>query len=143
MVGREYMSGKLAQGRTIEGYVGAGCLLPAHQDMQLETELRLPVEQPTFLDRAFPDCLTFFRSPGWTRTRFCRNASIISMPPSLCSTGPFPTGGVRNRGDAESSFAEGGSPAIMVPWIFRCEGACLSPGSARLVLERLSEQGLI
>jgi predicted ATPase len=146
-VGREYIEREMAQGRTIEEIrESPAAFCRRIRDMQLETELRLRVEQPTFLDRAFPDCLTFFRVAGLDPNQVlpeCFHHQYASV--FVLDRFPFLLDGVRTEGDAASSFADG--------WLPRDYGALgysvvrvpvLSPGERlAFVLERLSEQGLI
>lgn len=64
-VGREYIKREIARGRTLEeiraNNVAFACVI---KELQLEIECGLQPTDVIFLDRAFPDSLTFFRLAG-------------------------------------------------------------------------------
>ena len=64
-VGRKYIEREIARGRTLDEIraidVDFCCVI---RELQLETECGLRPEVVIFLDRAFPDCLAFYRKSG-------------------------------------------------------------------------------
>jgi predicted ATPase len=64
-VGREYIEREMARGRTIDE-IRENEVDFCHtiKDLQWAMELGLPTKERLFLDRAFPDSLTFFRIRG-------------------------------------------------------------------------------
>jgi predicted ATPase len=64
-VARQYFEREMAKGRTIAEIREEPVALERHLiDLQLKIEGRLPANDLTFLDRAFPDCLSFCRVLG-------------------------------------------------------------------------------
>jgi predicted ATPase len=64
-VGRKYIEGEIARGRTLaEIRASEAAFAIMIKELSLATERGLPVEEVIFLDRAFPDCLTFYRLHG-------------------------------------------------------------------------------
>jgi predicted ATPase len=146
-VGRAYIEREMARGRTIDEIrESPAAFCRRIRDLQLEMELRLPAQQLTFLDRAFPDCLTFFRAAGLDPNQVLsecfhhRYASVFVLDQL-----PLQLDGVRIEDDATAGFAD--------EWLARDYGALgygvvrvpvMSPqGRLAFVLERLSEQGRI
>jgi predicted ATPase len=146
-IGRAYIEREMSRGRTIdeirESPAAFCCCI---RDLQLEAELRLPATQLTFLDRALPDCLTYFRTAGLDPNQVLsecfhhRYASVFVLDRL-----PVQLDGVRIEDDATSGFAD--------EWLARDYSALgysvvrvpVMPPQERLafVLETLSGQGLI
>ena len=100
--GRQYFERELAIGRTVAEIRESEADERGMKDLQLRIERGLRANQVIFLDRALPDCLTYF---------------TISMLPYLYSTASLlskmGSGGKRPRLQVSSMS---GSPAITVPW---------------------------
>lgn len=146
-IGRAYIEREMARGRTIDE-IRENEVAFCHRikDMQLETELGLRANELAFLDRGFPDCLTFFRIRGLDPNQILlecfhhRYASVF-----LLDRFPLQQDGVRTEDNVMSDFAD--------EWLARDYGAlgytvvrvAIMPPEERLafVLKRVSEQGLI
>jgi predicted ATPase len=64
-VGRRYIEQEIARGRTLDEIRASEVIFSRLiKDLQLETERGLMPQEVIFLDRGFPDCLTFFRLRG-------------------------------------------------------------------------------
>ena len=116
------------------------------RDLQLEIEGGLRANDVTFLDRAFPDCLAFFRVVGLNPNQILaecfhhRYASVFVLDRL-----PVQQDGVRTEDDATAGLLDEwlardysalGYGVVRVPVMSREERLAF-------VLERLSEQGLI
>ena len=146
-IGRAYIEREMARGRTIDE-IRENEVAFCHRikDVQLETELGLRANELAFLDRGFPDCLTFFRIRGLDPNQILlecfhhRYASVF-----LLDRFPLQQDGVRTEDNVMSDFAD--------EWLARDYGAlgytvvrvAIMPPEERLafVLKRVSEQGLI
>jgi predicted ATPase len=107
-VGREYIEREIAAGRTLEEIRGNDTVLaPVFAKIQLESEGRLQRDDILFLDRAFPDCLGFFRLVGRDPNEILaqcfhyRYASVF-----LLDRLPYQKDDARNESDAASSFLD-------------------------------------
>jgi predicted ATPase len=144
--GRQYLERELARGRTIDDIHESETDEHAMKDLQLRIEHGLRATDLTFLDRALPDSLVYFRVAGLNPNDFLtdcfhhRYASIF-----LLDRLPFQQNGVRTEEYAHGDFLD--------EWLARDYSALgysvvrvpvLSPQERlAFVLERLSEQGLI
>jgi predicted ATPase len=145
--GRQYVERELARGRTIDEIrTNEATFTRNIKDMQLEIERGLRATDVTFLDRAFPDCLTYFRVAGMNPNEILsqcfhhRYASVFVL-----DRFPVQEDGVRTEDDAIASFLD--------EWLVRDYSAVgyaivripVMPPEERLafVCERLSEQGMI
>jgi predicted ATPase len=144
-VGREYIEREIAAGRTLEEIRGNDfALAPVFAKIQLDNEGKLPRADVLFLDRAFPDCLGFFRLVGRDPNELLaqcfqyRYASVFLLDPL-----PYQKDGARNESEAASTFLDAcmysdytalGYEVIRVP---------VFPPQARLdfVIERLPQVG--
>jgi predicted ATPase len=146
-VGREYIEREMAKGRTIDEIRESEVdFCYRIRDVTLERESALRAKERFFLDRALPDCLTFYRLAGLDPNQVlpqCFHHQYASV--FVLDRFPFQLDGVRIEGDAASGFAD--------EWLPRDYGALgysivrvpvLSPGERlTFVLQTLSEQGLI
>lgn len=146
-IGRAYIEQEMARGRTIDEIrENNATFCRTIKDLQLAMELGLRARERLFLDRAFPDCLTWFRIAGLDPNRVLsecfhhRYASVF-----LLDRFPLQQDGVRTEDDIQSDFADEwlardygalGYSVVRVPVMSR-------PERLTFVLERLSEQGLI
>jgi len=87
-IGRAYIEREMAKGRTIDE-IREDEVTFCHRinDMTLERERDCERRNSSFSTGAFPIASAFSASMDWTRTKSCRNASIIVMPPCSCWTG--------------------------------------------------------
>jgi predicted ATPase len=144
---RELMEREMARGRTIEEIFENGAAFErVLMDVQQEIEHGLRSADVIFLDRALPDCLTFFRVFGLNPNEILaeclhhRYASVFVVDPL-----PFQLDGVRIEDDAftvvldESLARDYGSLGYHIVRV-----PVLSPQERlEFVLERLSERGLL
>ena len=146
-IARHYFERELAKGRTIDEISEDDAALQRQlMDVQLRLERGLRADDALFLDRAFPDALTFSRIAGLNPNAFVsecfhhRYASVF-----LLDRFPVEQDGVRFHDDATARFLD--------EWHARDYGALgydvvrvpvLSPDERlAFVLETLSGQGLI
>jgi predicted ATPase len=145
--GRAYIEQEMARGRTIDEIrQNNATFCRTIKDLQLAMELGLRARECLFLDRAFPDSLTWFRVAGLDPNQILsecfhhRYASVF-----LLDRFPLQQDGVRTEDDVQSDFADEwlahdygalGYSVVRVPVMSRAE-------RLTFVLERLSEQGLI
>jgi predicted ATPase len=146
-IGRKYIKREMARGRTIDQIRGnSATFARAIKDMQLGIEHGLRATDVIFLDRAFPDCLAFYRVRGLNPNEILlecfhyRYASVFILDPL-----PFQENGARDDDAAIAGYLN--------EWLARDYSALgysvvsvpvLSPQERlTFVLERLSEQGLI
>jgi predicted ATPase len=143
---RQYFEREMARGRTIDEIKGNEADERAMEDLQLRIEHGLRAIDVLFLDRAFPDCLTFYRLLGLNPNEILaecfhhRYASVF-----ILDRLPVQQDGVRTEDDATAGLLDEwlahdysalGYHVVRVP--------VLSPQERlAFVLERLSEQGLI
>jgi predicted ATPase len=145
--GRQYVEGEMARGRTIDEIrENEATFARVITDLQLGIEGGLRANDVTFLDRAFPDCLAFFRVVGLNPNQILaecfhhRYASVFVLDRL-----PVQQDGVRTEDDA--------SAGLLDEWLARDYNALgysvvrvpvLSPEERlAFVLDRLSEEGLI
>jgi len=146
-IGRAYIEREMAKGRTIDE-IRENEVTFCHRinDMTLERERGLRAKELVFLDRGFPDCLSFFRIYGLDPNQVLpecfhhRYASVF-----LLDRFPLQQDGVRTEDSVMSEFAD--------EWLARDYGALgytvvrvavMSPEERlAFVLEKLSGQGLI
>jgi predicted ATPase len=145
-VGRQYIETEMAKGRTLDDIrqneATFCCLI---KDIQLRIESALRVDDVTFLDRAFPDCLTFFRLRDLDPNEVLpqcfhrRYASVF-----ILDRFPVQQDGARTEDDAIAGqldewlardYSALGYSVVRVPVLPREERLAF-------VLERLSGQGL-
>jgi predicted ATPase len=107
-VGREYIEREIAAGRKLEEIRGNDyALAPVFAKIQLDNESRLPRDEVLFLDRAFPDCLGFFRLVGRDPNEMLaqcfryRYVSVFLLDPL-----PYQKDGARTEGQAASTFLD-------------------------------------
>lgn len=146
-IGREYIEREMTRGRTIDEIrANEAGLARAIKDMQLGIEHRLRAIDAVFLDRALPDCLTFYRVRGLNPNEmlpecfYHHYASVFILDPL-----PFQENGARDDDAALAGYLDEwlardytalGYSVVRVP--------VLSPEERlAFVLERLSGQGLI
>jgi predicted ATPase len=144
---RQYFEEELARGRTIDEVRDSGIDLERHLlDLQLGAENALRAIDVVFLDRALPDCLTFYRFNGDDPNEILsecfhhRYASVFILDPL-----PYQQDQVRLEDEAERDFLD--------VWLARdyatlgydvVRAPVLSPEERlAFVLENLSERGLI
>jgi predicted ATPase len=144
---RQLMEKELAGGRTIEEvFEGGAAFERTVMDVQQEIEHGLRETEVIFLDRALPDCLTFFRIFGLNPNEILaeclhhRYASVF-----ILDLLPFQLDGARIEDDTytvvlddwlERDYSALGYDVVRVP--------VLSPQKRlEFVLERVSEQGLL
>lgn len=144
---RQLMEREMASGRTIEEIFEGGAAFERRvMDVQQAVEHRLQETEVIFLDRALPDCLTFFRTFGLNPNEILaeclhhRYASVF-----ILDLLPFQLDGARIEDDTYT--------VVLDEWLERDYGALgydvvrvpvLSPQRRlEFVLERLSEQGLM
>jgi predicted ATPase len=146
-IGREYIEREMAKGRTIDEIRESEVdFCYRIRDMTLERESGLRAKERFFLDRALPDCLTFYRLAGLDPNQVlpqCFHHQYASV--FVLDRFPFQLDGVRIEGDAASGFAD--------EWLARDYGALgysvvrvpvLSPEERlAFVLNSLAERGLI
>jgi predicted ATPase len=146
-VARQYFEREMARGRTMDEIAENQAALERRlMDMQLRIEHGLRAIDVVFLDRAFPDMLTFYRVHGLNPNEILlkcfhhRYASVFVLDRL-----PFQQDGLREEVDV--------SAVLLDEWLARDYSALgydvvrvpVLPPQERLafVLERLSEQGLI
>jgi predicted ATPase len=146
-VGRAYIEREKARGRTIDEIRESEAdFCWRIRAMTLERELESPGGECLFLDRAFPDCITFFRISGLDPNQILpecfhnRYASVFVL-----DRFPVQLNGVRIEDDVASAFAD--------EWLPRDYGALgyavvrvpVLPPQERLgfVLDTLRRQGLL
>lgn len=107
-VGRAYIEREIAAGRTLEEIRGNDfALAPVFAKIQLDNEGKLPRDEILFLDRAFPDCLSFFRLVGRDPNEVLaqcfqyRYASVFLLDPL-----PYQKDSARNESEAASTFLD-------------------------------------
>ena len=143
---RQYIDREMARGRTIEEILEDVATETFIEELQLRIEHGLRAIDVSFLDRAFPDSLTFRRLVGLdpneilTECFHHRYASVFILDQL-----PFQLNGARVEDDAYTGFLD--------EWLARDYSALgysvvrvpvLSPEERlAFVLERLSEHGLI
>ena len=144
---RQYFEEEIARGRTIDEVRDSGIELEKHLlDLQLEVENALQAVEVFFLDRALPDCLTFFRFIGDDPNEILsecfhhRYASVFILNPL-----PYQQDQVRLEDEAERDFLDEwlardyttlGYDVVRVPVLS-------SEERLEFVLGNLSERGLI
>jgi predicted ATPase len=146
-IGRAYIEREMTRGRTIDEIRENNVTFcRTIKDLQLAMELGLRARECLFLDRAFPDCLTWFRVAGLDPNQIlseCFHHCYASV--FLLDRFPLQQDGVRTEDDVQSDFADEwlardygalGYSVVRVPVLSREE-------RLTFVLERLSEQGLI
>jgi predicted ATPase len=146
-VARRYFGEELAKGRTIDEIRQDQASISWHiHDLLVKTERGLRAVDFTFLDRALPDILTFYRYAGMNPNDILldcyqyRYASVFML-----DRFPYQRDGVRTGDDAYAEYFDS--------WMFRDYNALgynvlrvpVLPPEERLafVLERLSERGLV
>jgi predicted ATPase len=143
--GRQYLEREMAKGRTLDKIFENETDERGMKDMQLRIEHGLRAIDVAFLDRAFPDCLTFYRASGLNPNEILaecfhhRYASVFVLDRL-----PFRQDAARIEDDATAGLLD--------EWLARDYGALgydivrvpvLSPQERlAFVLERLSEQGM-
>ena len=141
--GRQYIEREMARGRTIDEIFESEADERGMKDVQLRVEHGLRASDVAFLDRAFPDCLTYYRVSGLNPNEILaqcfhhRYASVFILDRLA-----FQQNGVRSEDDATAGFLDEwltrdyhalGYSVVRVP--------VLSPQERlAFVLERLSEQ---
>lgn len=112
-VGRKYIEGELAKGRSLEEIrANDRELAPILQKLQVESEDKLLHDDTLFLDRALPDCLGFSRLLGLDPNEILpecfhhRYASVF-----ILDLLPYHKDSVRNEDDATSKLLD--------QWIFQ------------------------
>ena len=145
--GREFFERESAKGRTIEGIREDQATFTRQvYDIMVEHESKLRATELNFLDRALPDGFAFYRLAGLNPNEILpdcfqhRYASVF-----LLNRLPYQKDGIRVADDDTAAYLESwtlrdydalGYKVIRVP--------VLSPEERlELVLERLTEQGLI
>ncbi len=145
-IGRQYIEREIARGRTIDEIFENEADERGMKDMQLRIEHGLRAVDFAFLDRAFPDCLAFYRVSGLNPNEILaecfhhRYASVFML-----DRFPVQLDGARIDDDAAAGFLD--------EWIAR-DYNTLGYGVVRVpvlspekrlafVLERLSEQGFV
>jgi predicted ATPase len=106
--GRQYVEREVARGRTIDEIrQSEATFARAIEDMQLRIEGGLRANDVTFLDRAFPDCLTYHRVCGLNPNQILaecfhhRYASVFVLDRL-----PVQQDGVRTEDDATAGFLD-------------------------------------
>jgi predicted ATPase len=143
--GRQYFERELAKGRTVAEIRESEADERGMKDLQLSIECGLRANEVIFLDRAFPDCLAYFRISGLDPNEILeecfhhRYASVF-----IFDRLPFKKNGVRREEEAAANFLD--------EWITRDYSALgysvvrvpILPPPERLafVLEWISETGL-
>jgi predicted ATPase len=106
--GRIYFERELAKGRTIEEIrVDDSSVAPKINELQLEIEDQLQHDQPIFLDRGFPDCLSFHRLVGLDPNEVlsaCFQHHYASV--FILDRLPYQMDGVRQESGAASIFLD-------------------------------------
>ncbi|UCF29413.1 MAG: ATP-binding protein [Chloroflexota bacterium] len=144
--GRQYVEREMARGRTIEE-IRENEVTFAHRikDLQLRIEHGLPANDIVFLDRAFPDCLSYYRVAGLNPNRILlecfhhRYASIF-----LLNRFPVQQDGVRTEDDVIAGFLDEWLIHDYIALGYRVVRVPVLPPQERLafVLKNLSEQEL-
>jgi predicted ATPase len=106
--GRQYIEREMARGRTIDEIrENEATFARGIRDMQLRIEHGLRANDVAFLDRAFPDCLAFFRVAGLNPNEILaecfhhRYASVFVLDRL-----PVQQDGVRTEDDATAGFLD-------------------------------------
>jgi predicted ATPase len=105
---REYLEREMAGGRSLEEIrANDSTIAPVINRFQWETESQLQHDDTIFLDRAYPDCLSFFRLVGLDPNEILpkcfqhRYASVF-----ILDRFPYKKDGIRKEGDAASDFLD-------------------------------------
>jgi predicted ATPase len=145
-IGRQYIEREVAKGRTLDEIFGNAADERAMTDMQRRTEHELRATEVTFLDRALPDYLWFWRLFGLNLNELLaqcfhhRYASVFILDPL-----PLELDGARIEDDAytvlldealDRDYSALGYRVVRVPVLSAQE-------RLEFVLDRLSEEGLI
>jgi predicted ATPase len=107
-IGRAYIEREMARGRTIDDLRGDEVSFQRGiREMQLAMERGLRAQDVAFLDRAYPDCLSFCRLTGLNPNLVLadcfhhRYASVFVL-----DILPYQHDGVRTESDAEARFLD-------------------------------------
>jgi predicted ATPase len=143
---RQYIERELARGRTLDEIFKSEDDECGMMDLQLRTEQDLRATDITFLDRAFPDCLSFYRLTGMNPNEIlaeCFHYCYASV--FILNRFPLQLDGVRMEDNPAADYLD--------EWLARDYGSLgydvvrvpVLPPQERLafVLETLSEQELI
>jgi len=107
-VGRQYIEREIAKGRKIEEIrANTTTLAPILKDIMLGNEQGLPANEVVFLDRGFPDALSFYRANGRNPNEILadcfhhRYASVF-----LLDRFPVEWDGIRTEDDATADLID-------------------------------------
>ena len=146
-VGREYIEREIAKGRTLEEIRASNITFArVIKDLQLEIEQGLPPVDVIFLDRAFPDSLTFFRLAGLNPNEILpdcfhhRYASVFVL-----DRFPVQKDCARIEDDVTADLLDEGLACDYSALGYNVVRVPVLPAEERFefVLDRLSERGLI
>ncbi len=144
--GRQYFERELAIGRTVAEIRESEADERGMKDLQLRIERGLRANQVIFLDRALPDCLTYFRISGMDPNEILaecfhhRYASVL-----IFDRLPFKQNGVRREEAAVASFLDEWLARDYSALGYRVVRVPVLPPQERLafVIEKISEHGLL
>ena len=146
-VGRQYLEREMARGRTFDQIREAHASLPCVlKGIRLQIEDGLQVNQVLFLDRAFPDALTYYRRAGLNPNEILvecfhrRYASVF-----ILDRFPLEQDGIRFEDDAIADLLDEWHARDYSALGYHVVRVPVLPPEERLefVLANLSEQGLL
>ena len=141
-IGRQYLENEMASGRTIDQIRDNQAALPlVLKEIRLQIESGLPANEVIFLDRAFPDAITYYRRAGLNPNEILiecfhrRYASVFILDRFL-----FEQDGIRFEDDASADILDEWHARDYSALGYRVVRVPVLPPEERLafVLERLS-----
>jgi predicted ATPase len=144
--GRQYIEREMARGRTIDEIrENEANFARSIKDMQLGIELGLRASEITFFDRAFPDCLSYYRVVGLNPNQIlleCFQHRYDSI--FVLDRFPVQQDGVRTEDDVIADFLDEWLNRDYFALGYRVVRVPVLPPQERLafVLDKLSDQKL-